>query len=258
MKFFRWLGNLLWWVMWGRSGQTATPADPAAHTNAATLHDTAADVAGRLLALDNLSREEVLAEMQTRDPALRSLVLTKLQELREQYCCVAAPPPPDERTPEQKHRQAQLDWQARFQNMVDGKINGCEPLTQDSPGLPFAVHLLSDGKAAPLLLRENNTINAACLPSLPVLHDNSEFPAYLRKLHDEALETDEGELAADRQLAAERYAKKKGIDLEDPQALASVPAILRPHVRYIDPKKVRSQHYGPVRESTQKRSGGNA
>lgn len=250
MKFFKWLGKLIWFVLWGQSGQSQ-PATESLDTPDPEMA-IARDLVNRIMQLDLLSRDELLATLEAEHPERYEKVTRLLREIREAAQAYAQPSIPslsEEPAPLTK-RERQVAWQAMFQAAVDGAKHDrfATALTCLDPqvGLPDGLQLTAKG-----------LIDASSMPNRPVIVDNSEFPNYLLKLHDEAMQTDEGKFIQDRQDAAERYAKKLGLDLEDPAVYDKAPPKLRPHVRYIKPQFVNHhQHrkeYESLRQSPQER-----
>jgi hypothetical protein len=248
MKFFKWIGKLIWFVLWGQSGQAAPESLDTPDPDRAIIRD----LVNRLIQLDTLSRREILDTLERENPARYHAVQDMLREIREAAIAYqpSIPTLSEEPAPLTK-RERQEAWQAMFQDAVDAakKGHGSQALTcyDMTVGLP-------DG----LKLTEKSLIDPSTMPNRPVVVDRSEFPAYLRRLHEEAMNTDEGKFVQDRQDAAERYAKKLGLDLEDPAVYDKAPAKLKPHVRYIKPEFVNHQHhrtaYESVRQGPQERS----
>lgn len=157
------------------------------------------------------------------------------------------------RIAETKKKLKQLEIQQAIQRAVDhrpvepsefvhDKYAFCENALGDvtielKPGLPG----LED-----MRLRETTDrgktgymIDPAGMPALSAGKDCSEFPQYLRKLYDEAMDTPEGRLVGRQQKAAEKYADELGRPLAE----------VMPHnVRCIDPTIINHAQSHPEAE----------
>lgn len=249
MNFFKWIGKAIWFLLWGQSGQSQPASTESLDTPDPEMA-IARDLVNRIMQLDTPSRDELLSTLEAEHPERYARVTAMLREIREAAQVQPSIPSLSEEPAPLTKRERQEAWQAVFQAAVDAAKNG--RFDQASTVIDLQIGL-PDG----LKLTEKGLIDASEMPKHRVVVDRSEFPAYLAKLHGEAMQTDEGKFIQDRQDAAERYAKKLGLDLEDPASYDKAPAKLKPHVRYIKPELVNHhQHrkaYESVRQGPQKR-----
>jgi hypothetical protein len=179
------------------------------------------------------------------------------------------PPEPEPVAPVVDDKRArQLAWQKQIQDAMDGRasagsaLGGLTATALIETYLPEGVKLKPPGSLEGTFPATPALIDSSCIEHINDggRRDRSDFPAYMIKLRDEALQTPRGRFVRAKQDAAEAYAKELGINLEilvpiveqarklgldEPSRIANE---LSPYHRRIDATLVGDARRGSIRE----------